>query len=99
RLLRELLRRAQVSHPVKGGPAPSLCLGPQLGTLTDRSNPQAIYLRVSRGRRIDRCAAFRAERLCTLVTAFGGFDVNLGLPGLKLQRLPGRAAVRAVRGS
>ena len=55
---------------------------PQLGAPIERADPQAIEGRVgARGRRIDRCAPFGAERVRSLVPAFSGLDVYLRCSG------------------
>src|SRR6516225_4356437 len=74
----EALHAGEVHRPREGRAAPPLPCRTQLGAAVERPHPQAIGLRVgARGCRIDRCAAFGAERVRPLVPAFSGLDVDL----------------------
>src|SRR5439155_20483891 len=74
----EALHTGEVHRPGEGRAAPALPCRTQLGAAAECAHPQAIGRRVGpRGRRIDRCAALRAERVRPLVPAFSGLDVDL----------------------
>ena len=74
----EALDTGEVHRPSQRRAAPALLCRTQLGATVERAHSQAIGCRVgARGRRIDRCAAFGAERVRPLVPAFSGLDVDL----------------------
>jgi hypothetical protein len=59
----------------------------ELGALVDPPDPEAVGLRVGFGRGgVERGAAFRAEAVCTLGPALGGFDVDLRRAALEPRR-------------
>src|SRR6516225_7962624 len=74
----EAVHAGEVHRPREGRAAPPLPCRTQLGAAVERAHPQAIGREVGTwGRRIDRCAAFGAERVRPLVPAFSGLDVDL----------------------
>src|SRR6516165_674473 len=96
----EAVHAGEVHRPREGRAAPPLPCRTQLGAAVELPHPQAIGLRVGyRGRRIDRCAAFGAERVRPLVPAFSGLDVDLRCSALQDKGAGQARHVRAKSGA
>jgi hypothetical protein len=80
-----LLDVTEVGDPGLRGTEPDLSARPQLGALFERADAQPIGLCVMGRSGVDRGAAIGTERVCTLITALGRLDVDLGLTRSKLQ--------------
>src|SRR5262245_17819750 len=79
------LDATQAVHPRHRRLGPNLTFGGELGALLNRAGAQTIDRSTLLGRRVDRRAALRAERLLPLVAAFGGLHIDLRLAALQLE--------------
>jgi len=99
-LVLEALDTGHVHRPGQRRAAPTLLCRTQLGATVERAHPQPIGRWVgARGRRIDRCAAFGAERVRPLVPAFSGLDVDLRCSALQDKGAGQARHVRAKSGA
>src|SRR5215472_15669164 len=74
----EALDTGEVHRPGEGRATPALPCRTQFGASVEGTHAQAIGRWVCvRGGRIDRCPAFGAEPMRSLVPAFSGLDVDL----------------------
>src|SRR5215472_9624813 len=74
----EALDTGEVHRPGEGQATPALPCRTQFGASVEGTHAQAIGRWVCvRGGRIDRCPAFGAEPMRSLVPAFSGLDVDL----------------------
>src|SRR5215469_8817124 len=95
----EALDAGEVHRPRQGRAAPTLPCWTQFGAAVECAYPQAIGRRVgARGRRINRGAAFGAERVRPLVPAFSGLDVDFRCSALE-NECAGQAWHRRTKGS
>jgi hypothetical protein len=67
-----------------------------LAALLERADPQRACFGIVRRGGVDGCTAIRAEGVGALVTALGGFDIDLGLSRPQDERLRGRLHVDAI---
>jgi hypothetical protein len=75
----EALHAGEVHRPRESRAAPALPGRSQLGAAVERAHPQAIRLRAGACRcGVERRAAFGAERVHPLISAFRGLGIELG---------------------